>query len=379
MDSKTFKYHCGFCNGNNTGIIYTTCDQSQNRYCIACCLDCACLFLAPRPKHEELALSYDESYYGQGGDKFGSITEKVLDWFRQRRAKLVHRYLDGKGRVLDIGCGNGRYLSFLGNKGDYELYGIEMDGAPAQRASRISKINLFTDDLKDCGFKPESFDAITLFHVFEHLPEPQKTLLIISRTLKKNGILYISFPNIDSVQARLFKGNWLHLDPPRHLFFFKPADFKALMEKQGFKLLKERHFNPEYNPFGMCQSILNCFSNKRELLYESMKGNIRYAKGPELTLHRIFFYLSFPFFLVTDFVESLFRKGATVEFVFEKQGSRSRGVQGSSDPPQNRRIKILKDYRRLNIRQKSHAPWLHIYKETKRFLCMSDTSLSSRS
>ena len=51
----------------------------------------------------------------------------------------------------------------------------------------------------------------------------------------------------------------------------------------------------------------------------------------------------------------------------KRKGSRSRGVQGSSDPPQNRRIKILKNYRRLNIRQKSHAPWLHIYKETKTF------------
>ena len=330
MDNKAFKYHCGFCNGNNAEIIYTTRDQSQNRYSIACCLDCACLFLAPRPKHEELALSYDESYYGQGGDKFGSIMEKVLDWFRQRRAKLVHGYLDGKGKVLDIGCGNGRYLSFLGNKGDYDLYGIEMDGAPAQRAAKIKEIHLNTKGLEAGDFEPESLDAVTMFHVFEHLTEPRKTLQIISRILKKNGILYISFPNIDSIQARLFKGKWLHLDPPRHLFFFKPADFKALMEKQGFKLLKERHFNPEYNPFGMCQSILNCFSKKRELLYESMKGNIRYTKGPELTLHRIFFYLSFPFFVATDLVESLFRKGATVEFVFEKQGSRIPGVKGKA-------------------------------------------------
>lgn len=316
------KNFCPFCRKSRSEELYPTRDINGDKYFIARCLSCKCCYLTPTPTPDQLSKTYNSSYYGPGGNKFGSSTERVLDYFRNRRAKTIHRYLKGKGRVLDIGCGNGRFLEFLGNKGRYELYGIEREGTAALRTSQINGINLYKKDLKDCGFQPESLDAVTLFHVFEHISEPQETLQTISNILKKNGILYISFPNIESIQSRLFKGNWLHLDPPRHLFFFKPPDFKRFMEKHGFELLKERHLNPEYNPFGMCQSILNCLSKRRELLYESMKGNIEYKKGAELTVHRIFFYLTFPFFIATDLAESLFQKGATVEFIFEKQGLR---------------------------------------------------------
>ena len=80
--------------------------------------------------------------------------------------------------------------------------------------------------LEKNDFAPQSFDAVTLIHVFEHLPDPRQTLEIISEILKKDGILMMSFPNIDSFQSRIFKGKWLHIDPPRHLFFFSPKDFK---------------------------------------------------------------------------------------------------------------------------------------------------------
>ena len=131
----------------------------------------------------------------------------------------------------------------------------------------------------------------------------------------------MSFPNIDSFQSRIFKGKWLHLDPPRHLFFFKPKDFFAEMKKYGFNLINQNHYSVEYNPYGMQQSILNCITKKREVLYEYLKGNKDYVKNYSklnLFLQSMFFKITFPIFVISDLFESFFRKGGVVQFVFRK-------------------------------------------------------------
>jgi hypothetical protein len=119
----------------------------------------------------------------------------------------------------------------------------------------------------------------------------------------------------------LFKGKWLHLDPPRHLLFFKPRDFIAMMKKRNFECSQVRYISMEQNPFGMVQSILNTFFSKREILFERLKGNKDYA--PEygkfsIFIQKVFFVVSFPFFVCSDVLVSMFRKGATVSFLFKK-------------------------------------------------------------
>lgn len=97
---------------------------------------------------------------------------------------------------------------------------------PAKRASEIPEINLKTGNITIDDYQEKMFEAVSLYQVFEHLTEPRETLENISRIIKKDGILVISFPNINSLQSKIFKWRWFHLDPPRHLFFFKPSDFK---------------------------------------------------------------------------------------------------------------------------------------------------------
>ncbi len=313
---------CGFCQKRKSKVLYSTNDIYGNSYSLNQCDNCKAVFLDPRPTSEELLRIYDESYYGRGKEKFGSVIEKLINYFQDKRASLVNNYLSDKSKVLDIGCGNGRFLSFLKQKGDYELYGLELNTSSNKRVLKIPGINLRFGSLKPQDFKQESLSAITLFHVFEHLTEPKETLQTIRKILKKNGLLVMSFPNIDSVQSKFFKGKWFHLDPPKHLFFFKPIDFVRLMDGYGFELIKEKHFNLEYNPFGLNQSILNCLFQKREVLYEHLKGNSEYVTEYSkfnLFLQKLFFPLSVSIFIIFDFIDSLFKKGATVEFVFKKR------------------------------------------------------------
>ncbi|PCJ89609.1 MAG: hypothetical protein COA57_01705 [Flavobacteriales bacterium] len=314
---------CGYCKNKDSAVLYPTYDIFGKNYHINQCQNCNAYFLSPHPSPEELARAYDTSYYGVGEEKFNEgWIEKMLDYFRGKRADIIKNHLGEKGKVLDIGCGNGRFLSFVKDRGNFEIFGIEPEGGSAKRAADIKGINLKIGFLEENDFESESLNAITLFHVFEHLTEPKATLEIIQKILKRGGILVMSFPNIGSWQAQIFKGKWFHMDPPRHLFFFATKDFKQLMTELGFELIREKHFSIEYNPYGTQQSILNMFHKKREALYELLKGNKEYVKEYSkfnLFMQQLFFKLTGPIFIVLDAIESTFKKGGTVEFAFRKK------------------------------------------------------------
>lgn len=314
---------CVYCKSENDTVeLYKTFDIFGNHYSINSCNVCKARFLSPNPTIEQLEQAYSDSYYGEKEEKFEGFTEKILDYFRKKRSRLVAKHTPNFGNILDIGCGNGRFLKYTLLYGDYNLYGIEMPGHSADRASKIKEITLKVGALEQGDFEDNYFDTITLFHVFEHLQEPSKTLQIISRILKSGGICVMSFPNIDSFQAGLFKGKWLHLDPPRHLFYFTPKDFERIMKEYGFEVEKTTYISTEQNPYGMIQSILNCFNKKREILFESMKGNDNYIKDVSsfsLFIQGLFFKLSFPIFAFIDIFEGLFRKGATIQFILRKK------------------------------------------------------------
>jgi 2-polyprenyl-3-methyl-5-hydroxy-6-metoxy-1,4-benzoquinol methylase len=315
------KSECTYCKSDNSSFKYSTIDIFENKFNIHQCNECNAFFLAPNPIQEQLAEAYSESYYGEKEEKFEGIFEKAMDFFRKKRAVLLTKKLSNGASVLDIGCGNGRFLSSLLNYGDFKLFGVELEGNSAKRAARIKEINLKVGTIEENDFPDSNFDAVTMFHVFEHLIEPKQTLEIISEILKKDGLFVVSFPNIVSWQSNFFKGKWLHLDPPRHLFFFSPKDFKNLMIKMGFELVHENYSSIEQNPYGMIQSILNLFCKKREVLFERLKGNNEYAKEYgklNIFFQKIFFISLFPFFVISNFIIAMAKKGATVEFIFKK-------------------------------------------------------------
>jgi poly-D-alanine transfer protein DltD len=94
------------------------------------------------------------------------------------------------------------------------------------------------------------------------------------------------------------------------------------MDKMGFDCKRVKYFSIEQNPFGMAQSLLNTILRKREVLYERLKGNHAYA--PEygkfsVLLQKAFFVLSSPIFILGDVVVSSLKRGASVEFIFQKR------------------------------------------------------------
>ncbi len=315
---------CPYCKSKDYSIQYPTFDIFDNHYEVVKCKDCLAYFLTPNPPEELLAKAYDDSYYGGAEDdeKFEGFIEEGLNYFRKQRAKKVASLSKNMGRVLDIGCGNGQFLEQVQLFGHIEIFGTEMEGGSAGRAAKIKSLQLQIGELKSDDFEDNYFDVITMFHVFEHLKNPKEYLSVIDEILKSKAYLVISFPNIDSWQAQFFKGKWLHLDPPRHLFFFTPKDFKLLMKQRGYELVEEKYFSIEQNPYGAIQSWLNLFHKKRELLFESLKGNKAYVKQISpfvLVVEKLLFIGFTPLFILLDVISSVFKKSATVEFTFQKK------------------------------------------------------------
>ncbi|MHC4889988.1 MAG: class I SAM-dependent methyltransferase [Planctomycetota bacterium] len=314
---------CTYCRAKKSLRLYPTYSISADIFYLNRCLNCRAVFLSPSPTRQQLDQAYDDSYYGKGRSKFAGYIEKVLDRFRSTRAWRVRRYIRPPARILDIGCGNGRFLGYLIKRG-YDGYGIELPGKAANRATQIPGLKLKVGSLTEEDFGEDFFDCICMWHVFEHLAEPKKTLQIIQNILKPSGCLTMSMPNIDSLQSKVFRGKWLHLDPPKHLFYLAPPNLMSAMKEFGFKLIKKKYFSLEQNPFGMQQSTLNCLLRKREVLFEALKGNITYTKEYSrfcIILQKLFCLGTFPAFALLAALEAALRKGGTMELIFRKQNT----------------------------------------------------------
>lgn len=319
------RFTCGYCGAHELQTLFATQTRAGENFQLALCPNCQTQTLVPQPTDAQLAHAYDDSYYGEKEEKFGGWVERVLDGFRNGRARKIARLLPSGGTVLDIGCGNGRFLQSLIQRG-FIGHGIELPGGSADRAARVPGLNLKVGSLAPDDFAPNSLNAVTLWHVYEHLREPKRTLEIISQILKPGGFLVLSLPNIKSWQAQWFKGDWFHLDPPRHLFFQGPDCLQAHVTALGFDCKEVNFFSLEQNPFGFQQSLINRYASERDFLYELLKGNQSALAQPAIRrwFHRLLGLLTTAPAIALSILEALAGRGGTMELVFQKRPADSK-------------------------------------------------------
>jgi SAM-dependent methyltransferase len=106
-------------------------------------------------------------------------------------------------------------------------------------------------------FDDKQFDVVTMFNVFEHIPDPKETLAEVHRILKDGGRLVLEVPNFQSLAFRIVKRNWIGLDVPRHLYHYSPRSLIALTEAQGFQVERVRRFKFLPNLYIVYRSLVN--------------------------------------------------------------------------------------------------------------------------
>ena len=313
---------CPFCDSEQFKITGEVKDIFKDSYKIANCKNCNTRFLNPSPNDAQLREAYNEDYYGFGEHKFPSVLENIVSWFRSLRARKLASFLDQPSAILDFGCGNGQLLNQLSKfNSRHELFGLELEGKSASRAQKNKNLNIHIGALEVSTYQKDQFKLIALIHVLEHVPNPKKTLELLFNSMKKDSFMVIEIPNINSLQFKLFKGNWFHMDPPRHLNMIPEKTLESFVEQLGLTCISKSYFSPVFSPYGAIQSSLNVLGFKRDALYEFLKGNKDYCKNyPSWTLYLMLFLaiISYPFFFILDAVSSVLKKGATVRWVLHK-------------------------------------------------------------
>jgi 2-polyprenyl-3-methyl-5-hydroxy-6-metoxy-1,4-benzoquinol methylase len=148
----------------------------------------------------------------------------------------IERYVRPPGRLLDYGCGAGFFLRAAVKRG-WEPYGLEPLVGHAVYARFMSGARVLADTLWEDAFEQDSFDVVTAFQVFEHLPDPSDELDKLWRLLKPGGLLLIEVPNIETWSVRLMRSRHRHFVQD-HLSFFSQKTLGAFVQRHGFEPLE---------------------------------------------------------------------------------------------------------------------------------------------
>ena len=216
-------------------------------YGLVRCGNCGLVYLNPRPASGSILHYYSETHPGLERRKPALYERFYFSFFRNIPLKR-------KGRLLDVGCGNGGYMYALKELG-WDVVGVDI--AYTDNAKSELGLEIHEGDLLKMNFAPKSFDAVTFWWTLEHMYEPGAMLKEAHRILKDDGVAVIGVPNIDSPEARLFKKHWFHLFVPRHLYQFSPDSLTKCLHNAGFKKIKIRHDLFSFGIIGSIQCILN--------------------------------------------------------------------------------------------------------------------------
>jgi len=262
-DSRVQTSPCIACHSTSARRLYSIEGVSEE---LVECESCGLGSLFPMPAAERIQSFYPAEYYGEPTAKFEPLVEYGVRLGAKMRVESLVGDLPSGSKVLDIGCGRGVMLRALLDLG-HEAHGVEIAPEAASGADPRAQIRI-APELAKAGYEENSFDAVIMWHVLEHLPHPEQTLAEIRRILRPGGRLILAVPNFGSLQSQRMANDWFHLDLPRHLYHFTPETLQRLLACNEFHYESVRHLAMLQNSFGWLQSILNRVSGTpRNSLY----------------------------------------------------------------------------------------------------------------
>lgn len=236
---------------------------------VLCCAVCGGAWLAEPPARRDLTALYQEDYYAKGsGQRFLVLFDRALVALKTLRYRDIRSKVAGTGALLDIGCGRGELLEVFQRHG-WSVLGTQLS-ATAAAAARGRGVEVRLGDLPELALDPARFQVITLFHVLEHLPEPERHLRCVAGLLAEDGLLVVEVPNFRTLGFRILGRRNLCFDHPHHLHFFSPRALQELLSRCGFRCGSRRFFSFEYSPFTTLQNLLNLLPGEPNLLYRSL-------------------------------------------------------------------------------------------------------------
>lgn len=243
LATRIVRVTCPVCNSNSLNAVFKVKDESISKeyFEIVECQKCTVRFTQNVPIASEIGKYYESDEYISHSNTKAGLVNKIYHSVRNITLNTKEHYIvqyTGRtvGSILDYGAGVGSFAHHMKQKG-WQITALEPSESARKNAAENYKIQLHpSEDL--FRLATNSYDAITLWHVLEHVHELHTTIAQLKSLLRPQGVLFIAVPNYTSLDAQHYQQHWAAYDVPRHLYHFSPLSMNTLMDQHGMKIKK---------------------------------------------------------------------------------------------------------------------------------------------
>jgi len=273
---------CPICNAGciREDIVVKDYTVSHNNFEIWACDNCDLKYTDEVPDQKEIGKYYQSSNYISHSDtKVGFINKmyhKVRTHTLKTKRKMVEKMTNkSHGEILDIGCGTGAFLNNMQQAG-WLITGLEPDENAAKTANSLYNISAKAPE-ELFSLPVNSFDAITMWHVLEHVHQLHEYIEQLKNLIKPDGVIFIAVPNYQSYDAEVYGAHWAAYDVPRHLYHFSPKSMEKLVSLHGLKI--KSHKPMWFDSFYVSMLSEKYKNNKNNILKAAFIGLISNFKA----------------------------------------------------------------------------------------------------
>lgn len=228
---------CPICEGQDFSFHSTVKDHmvSKESFELRKCDSCGFVVTSPRPADDAIGKYYESEDYISHSNTKKSLFSKAYQIVRNRAVKQKRNWVEAhtrKGTLLDMGCGTGHFLNECRSAG-WKIEGVEV--------SEVARANAKTEhgiepnsSLDEFETNAGSLNAISMWHVLEHLPNLNEHLSKFHKWLADDGAVLVAVPNHESYDAIHYGSDWAAWDVPIHLWHFSKKSMNDLAAKNGF-------------------------------------------------------------------------------------------------------------------------------------------------
>jgi SAM-dependent methyltransferase len=225
---------CPGCGGESSTSV-----DLDGRHELRQCTACDLVFAPEYGDPEEI---YVEGYL-TGGTEFGldifhPFFQEFLLYAAGKRLDVIEAARPAKGSLLDVGCGSGEVLVVAKERG-WNVAGAE----PVAQSAEIARgrdLDVRTALVQDAGFDEGAWDAVTAFHVLEHITDGVAFLQVLARFAKPGGLVVVEMPNWSSYDRRRKGADWPGVRALEHVAHYSPATLRRTMERAGLEPVNVR-------------------------------------------------------------------------------------------------------------------------------------------
>ena len=196
------------------------------------CRSCSLVYQDPRPIFADLRRRYGADYFSYELRNEANFFELMKLGLRDVEFDALTEGLPRPRSVLDVGCATGMLLAWMREKG-WTVQGVDLCVESARYGTANRGVPIFAGTLEEARFPAGSFSVVHFSHLIEHVPDPRGFLAEVRRVLSPGGLIVVTTPNIDGLQARLFREGWRSAIAD-HLTLFSRRTLGRLLAQSGF-------------------------------------------------------------------------------------------------------------------------------------------------